>query len=169
MLNSRKLITAKFLYNRKKLSLSGREDKKDITFKIRRIYFQNLIGYNCITSFAFLSKHVSNVSWVNFRLLFIFYAWRSLTRRLLFGSHEIVFTEDGEERPHYLFIFFFSIWVFFYTHSRFTGQPGKGEGIYLTPLYLFHPLHRLLDISRAITVESSPLHIASSNIRNGNF
>ena len=54
---------------------------------------------------------------------------------------------------------FFSIWVFFHEHSRFTGQQGKGESIYLTPLYHFHPLHRDLDISREITAESSPLHI----------
>ena len=39
---------------------------------------------------------------------------------------------------------------------------GKGEGISLTPLYHFHPLHRHLDISWATTAESSPLHIASS-------
>ena len=56
--------------------------------------------------------------------------------------------------------FFFSIWVFFHEHSRFTGQQGKGKGIYLTPPYHFHPLHRHLDISRAITAESSPLQIA---------
>ena len=36
--------------------------------------------------------------------------------------------------------FFFSIWVFFHEHSRFTRQQGKGEGIYLTPLYHFHQL-----------------------------
>ena len=30
---------------------------------------------------------------------------------------------------------FFSIWVFFHKHSRFTGQQGKGEGISLTLLY----------------------------------
>ena len=53
--------------------------------------------------------------------------------------------------------FFFSILVFFHEHSRFTGQQGKGEG-----LYHFHPLHRHLDISRAITAESSHLHIAGS-------
>ena len=35
--------------------------------------------------------------------------------------------------------------------------------------YHFHPLHRHLDISRAITAESSPLHIASSQIRTGNL
>ena len=66
------------------------------------------------------------------------------------------------------FFFFFSIWILFHEHSRFTGQQGKGEGIYLTPLYHFHPLHRHLDISRAITTESSPLHIAGSRTRTGN-
>ena len=53
--------------------------------------------------------------------------------------------------------FFLSIWVFFHEHSRFTVQQGKGESIYLTPHYHFHRLHRHLDISRTITVESSPL------------
>ena len=28
---------------------------------------------------------------------------------------------------------FFSIWVYFHKHSRFTGKPGKGEAISLTP------------------------------------
>ena len=65
--------------------------------------------------------------------------------------------------------FFFSIWVFFHEHSLFTGQQGKGEGIFLTPLYHFHPLHRHLDISRAIIAESSPLHIGSSRTRTGNL
>ena len=53
---------------------------------------------------------------------------------------------------------FSSIWVFFHVHSRFTGQQGKGEALCLTPLYHFHPFHRHLDISRAITAESSPPH-----------
>ena len=65
--------------------------------------------------------------------------------------------------------FFFPIRVFFHEHSQSTGQQGKGEGIYLTPLYHFHPLHRHLDISRAITAESSPLHIAGSRTRTGNL
>ena len=47
-------------------------------------------------------------------------------------------------------VFFFSIWVFFHEHSRFTGQQGKGEAISLTPLCHFHPYHRHLDISQAI-------------------
>ena len=49
------------------------------------------------------------------------------------------------------------MWVFFHKHSRSTGLQGKGEGISLTPHYHFHPLHRHLDASRAITAESSPL------------
>ena len=67
------------------------------------------------------------------------------------------------------FFCFFSIWVFFHEHSQFTEQQGKGEGICLTPLYHSHPLHRHLDIIRAITAESSPLHIAGSRTRTGNF
>ena len=64
---------------------------------------------------------------------------------------------------------FFSIWVFFHEHSQITGLQGKGEGISLTPHYHFHPLHRHLDISRAITAESSPLRIASSRTQTGNL
>ena len=77
---------------------------------------------------------------------------------------------DAKSRQHVLFIylficfyyFFFSILVFFYNHSRITGLQGNGEGISLTPHYHFHSLYRHLVISRAITAESSPLHIGSS-------
>ena len=41
------------------------------------------------------------------------------------------------------------------------GLTGKEKGIYLTPHYHFNPLHRYLDISQAVIVDSSPLHIAS--------
>ena len=64
---------------------------------------------------------------------------------------------------------FFSIWVFFHEHSRITGLLGKGEGNSLTPHYHFHPLHRHLDISRAINAERSPLHIAESWTWTGNL
>ena len=67
------------------------------------------------------------------------------------------------------FLFFLFIWVFFHELSQITGLQGKGESISLTPHYHFHPLHRHLDISRAITAESSPLHIASSRTRTGNL
>ena len=65
-------------------------------------------------------------------------------------------------------IFFFYA-VFFYEHSWFTGQQGKGKAIFLIPLYQFHPFHKHLDISRVITSESSSLHIASSQTRTGNL
>ena len=64
---------------------------------------------------------------------------------------------------------FFFIWVFFHNHSRITGLQGKGEGISLTPHYHFHPLQRYLDISWAITAESSSLHIGSSRTRIGSL
>ena len=64
---------------------------------------------------------------------------------------------------------FFSIWVFFHDHSQITGLQGKGEGISLTPRYYFHPLYRHLDIIRAISAESSLLHIASSQTGTGNL
>ena len=62
---------------------------------------------------------------------------------------------------------FFSISVFVHEHSRFTGQHGKRKAISLSPLYNFHPLRRHLDITRAITVDSSPLHIASCETLTG--
>ena len=82
------------------------------------------------------------------------------------SCQQVISFKKNPRRLHILFCFvFFSIWVFFHEHSRFTGQQGKGEGINLTPLYHFHPLHRHLDISRAITADSSPLHIAGSRTR----
>ena len=71
---------------------------------------------------------------------------------------------------HTIYTFdFFSIWVFFYGHSRITGLQGKGEGISLTPHCHFYTLDRHLDISQAITARSSPLPMASSRTRTGNL
>ena len=50
----------------------------------------------------------------------------------------------------------------FTNHSTKGEVGGWGGDILLTPHYHFHLLHRHLDISRAITAESLPLHIASS-------
>ena len=78
----------------------------------------------------------------------------------------------GNDRE-YLYIKFINVFFFYlgFLSRTFTihGTAGEGEGIYLTPLYHFHPLHRHLDISRTITAESSPLHIASSRTRAGNL
>ena len=56
----------------------------------------------------------------------------------------------------------FLSWTF--TNHR---TAGEREGISLYPNSHFHPFHRHLDISRVITAESSPLHIASSQTRTG--
>ena len=64
---------------------------------------------------------------------------------------------------------FFSLWVFFREHSRFTGLQGKGEGISLTPHYHFHLLQGHLDVSMTIPAGSSHLRIASSRTRTGNL
>ena len=45
----------------------------------------------------------------------------------------------------------------------------KEESNSLILLYHFHPLHRHLDTSQAITTESSPLRIASRQTRTGNL
>ena len=50
---------------------------------------------------------------------------------------------------------FFSICVFFHEHSQITALQGKGKNILLTLHNHFHPLHRYLDISYAITAENS--------------
>ena len=46
---------------------------------------------------------------------------------------------------------------------------GEGGGHSFNSSVQLHPLHRQLDISRAITAESSPLHIGSSRTWNGNL
>ena len=62
---------------------------------------------------------------------------------------------------------------FFFLYLRFLSQPftnhSEGGGYFLIPHYHFHPLHRHLYIDRAITAESSPLHIGSSRTRTGNL
>ena len=64
---------------------------------------------------------------------------------------------------------FFFIWDFFHKYSWFTGQQQIGDAISLTPLHHFHPYHRHLDISREITLQSSPLQIVSSRTWNRNL
>ena len=52
------------------------------------------------------------------------------------------------------FSFFLFFYLFFYEHSRLTGQQGKGDAISLTPLYPFHSFHRHLYISLTIIAHS---------------
>ena len=59
--------------------------------------------------------------------------------------------------------------LFFFFYRRFLSRPvtnhmtaGEGGSISVAPHHYFHPLHRHLDISGAITTENSPLHTESS-------
>ena len=108
----------------------------------------------------------------------IFYANTNFTGNQSWNTnHEFVSNIDVEKICFFnvklklgFFFFSFSIcFFFFHKHSRFTGQQGKREDIYLTPLYHLYQLHRHLDISRAVTAESSPQHIASSRTRTQNL
>ena len=91
----------------------------------------------------------------------------SMTKSITTQEFSNLMKENFDERLEQAI--FFSIWVFYHDHSRITGLQGKGEGISLTPHYHFHLLHRHLDISWAITPESSPLHIPSSQTQTGNL
>ena len=100
-------------------------------------------------------------------LLYFFlkkYYWRALSQ----PCYDVLIISSSRQ----IFWCFFSVWVFFHEDSRITGEgegQGKGKGIFLTPHYHFRPLHGHLDISRAITAESSPVHIASSRALTGNL
>ena len=61
-----------------------------------------------------------------------------------------------------LFIFYLGFLSRTFTIHRTAGEGGGYLFNSLTPLYHFHPLHRHLDISWAITAGSSTLRIASS-------
>ena len=100
--------------------------------------------FQCFTiTWTYRSKLYDNVRLQGpiHRLSFLF-----LSRHLWFWRE----SQPAFEKLRRILFFFFSISVFFHAHSRFTGQQGKEENIYLTPLYHFHPLHRNLDFSRAI-------------------
>ena len=70
--------------------------------------------------------------------------------------------------PPIFFFFFLSVFSFTKMHESQNCR-GMWRAFLLTPHYLFHKLHRHLDISWAITAESSPVHIASSRTRSGNL
>ena len=66
----------------------------------------------------------------------------------------------------YIYVFYLGFLLQPSTNHR---TAGEGGGHSLTPHYHFHPLPRHLDISRAITAGSSPLHIGSSQTWTGNL
>ena len=69
------------------------------------------------------------------------------------------------------FCFYFLFFCFFLSAFSFTTihEPGKRVDISWTPYYYFYPLHRYIDISQAITAESSPLQITSDRTHTGSL
>ena len=82
--------------------------------------------------------------------------WKSEKKEALHLNLEGVVLVHDLRKYIYIYIYF-SIWVFFHEHSRITGLQGKGEGIYLSPHYHFHPLLRHLDISLVSWVKKTNL------------
>ena len=119
--------------------------------------------FDCFDKSKFF-KQMLSLNWCKH----VIFKWVSVFNLIDFGCkcwHNLLHVEKNQifkEKDY-------SIWIFFHDYSRFTGLQGKGEGISLAPNYHFHPLYRHLDISRAITADSSPLHIGSSPIRTGNL
>ena len=72
-----------------------------------------------------------------------------------------VFNVNFEHISHLVLVFFDYLRFISQLFTNHAGLQRKGEGISVTPHYHFQPLHRHLDISRAITAENSPLHICS--------
>ena len=93
--------------------------------------------------------------------------WLSAEGAKTFPGPSYVSSEDGVVWLWHLLVNLYLF--FFHEHFRFTGQQKRGKGISLTPHYHFHPLHRHLDISRTITAEILPLHIASSQTQTRNL
>ena len=92
-----------------------------------------------------------------------------IDEKIIWEDHIYTIEKKLAKNLGLLHIYIFSIWVFFHEHSRIIGLQGKGKGISLTPHYHSYPLHKHLDISRAITAKSSPLHIVKSRARTGNI
>ena len=82
---------------------------------------------------------------------------------------KVIYTRNVSAWTFHFIIFFFFFFLSGFSFTTIHESQGKGEGISLTPHYHFHPLHRHLDLSRAITADSSPLRIASSRTRTGNL
>ena len=140
--------------------------------------FSVLEGWMYPTHSLLLWIYFINAKWINLPLFLNSPLWE-VTRVLSFVCLSVCLSVSLTNFVYFslyyqfylkvvLLFFFFSIWVFFHEHSRFTGQQEKREGICLTPLYHFHPLHRHLYISRATAAGSSPLRIGSSRTRIGN-
>ena len=94
--------------------------------------------------------------------------WMKVAIKEALSFHQIELNENNFNviRQLIYLIFYLGFLSQIFTNHRTAGEGGEH---FLTPHYHFYPLHRKLGISRAITEESSPLHIASSRTRVGNL
>ena len=115
-----------------------------------------VLSKDVLTNFAkFTEKHLCRS---NFKKKVV--RWKPATVR---SSYWRCSVKNGSKKK--VFVFYLGFLSRTLTNHR---AAGEGEGISLPPHY-FHTLHRHLHISRVITAERSPLHIASSSTRVGNL
>ena len=132
-------------------------------FFVNILYHSRIKIFNFILSFSSHNHVFPYLCEVPAESLFQQYS-RLFYKNLYFGWW---FQEEGLYCRvfFWIFQFFFFLGGFSFTNIH-DSQDSKGKGrlFFLTLLYHFHPLHRHSDISRAITADSSLLHIASSRI-----
>ena len=144
---------------------------------MQRCWCNTVLGCNAVDHVMYRCVDVIQRWWCNATLMMQRSVHDVILRNIWSTLHYTINATLYDQRCvissmlHYMInaALFFSNWVLFHEHSQITGLQGKGEGILLTPHYRFHPLHRHLDISPAITAESSPLQIVSSRTRTGNL
>ena len=113
---------------------------------------------------SFLCKYFSLLKYQRFHLLFELYHCNE--KLSFFFSH--LKASITHVSVSSIILFFFFCLGFLSRTFTIHRTVGKGWGYFFNPPYHFHPLYRRLNISRAITAESSPLHIASSWTQTGN-
>ena len=107
-----------------------------------------------------------------FMLFLCYFICYVLLSSSIFAHHQ--FAVDLLTRYYY---YYYHYYYHYYFLSEFSltnihesqDCRGRGRAFLLAPHYHFQPLHRHLDINRAIAAESSHLHIASSRTRTGNL
>ena len=85
------------------------------------------------------------------------------------GSIKLYNLSKNEKKICFRGIFFFPSGFSFTNIDESQDCRGRRRTFFLTPYYYFHPLHRHLDISRAITAENGPPQIASNRTRTENL
>ena len=108
-----------------------------------------------------------------FMLFLCYFICYVLLSSSIFAHHQ--FAVDLLTRYYYYYYYYYYYHCYFLSEFSLTNIHesqdcrGRRRAFLLAPHYHLHPLHRHLDINRAIAAESSHLHIASSRTRTGNL